>query len=354
MLKTKKMPGGETGHRTNHHEEGSMNTLYDNNFVRSLYVSGNIIILRRNSGDYRGVDCSHGMLSDRGTIGGFSMSSGRRMRKFLRESRAEYKSMLTLTYPDGFGIDGRKSKNDLKRFCQWLESWADDNLNDYGRSRFSIFWFLEFTESGRIHYHLLCTDYIDYRDIAFAWASIVSKGTDQFDKHLKAGTRIEKIQTGRSGIISYAAKYAAKQSQKVVPDGFGWVGRFWGYRGYSERVSASTRLKTADFQHFSVSKLVKTVENYIKNSVSARICKKVELKEEHLNEFIEIYAFDSISQGQKVEKMVNFIEFLRCFHSPEDEYVGMSEEKIQFCYEELLRGNDELDKTVIELCRSFA
>ena len=33
------------------------------------------------------------------------------------------------------------------------------------------------------------------------------------------------------GAASYAAKYAAKSDQKVVPDGYEGVGRFWGHWG---------------------------------------------------------------------------------------------------------------------------
>lgn len=327
---------------------------YKENYHESIYVSGNIVLFRRHCGDYRGVDFSNCSLIDRSSIGGFSMSSGRRMRKYLRETKADYKSLITLTYPEGFGIDGKRAKNDLKRFCQWLDGWAKENLNDYGYSRFGIFWFLEFTQSGRIHFHMLCTDFIDYRDIAFNWARIATKGTDQYEKHIKAGTRIEKIKSGRAGITSYIQKYAAKQYQKVVPEGFGWVGRFWGYRGYSERVSASTKLKTSDFQHFQVSELVKNLKNVIKNAISAKTCEKIDLDYDRQSEFIEIYAFKTQKQGENIEKIVNFIEFLRVYNMPEYENVQMNDEKLMFCYEQLISGHQDIDERVKEVCRSFA
>ena len=62
-------------------------------------------------------------------------------------------------------------------------------------------------------------------ELSKEWYRIVGSGDP---KHLRAGTRVERI---KRSAISYVAKYAQKNEQKQVPEGFQNVGRFWGTWG---------------------------------------------------------------------------------------------------------------------------
>jgi len=150
---------------------------------------------------------------------------------------ADYRVIITLTYPHGAGFDGKESKSEFKRFAQELR-------REYGKEPcWSAFWVMEFQERGSIHYHILCTSkYISYKWIAKRWYDICGQLEPM---HLTAGTSIESIKGGRAGIMAYMAKYAAKMEQKVVPEGFGWSGRFWGVIGLRKRLAAATSIPTS-------------------------------------------------------------------------------------------------------------
>ena len=180
----------------------------------------------------------------RGAITRFSAGSGRRMGRYLRECVADYRYMHTLTYPSDFPHDGRIVKYHLRRYLQEVGRLAKAN----GREReFSCFWFLEFQERGAPHFHIFTTEFIDFRWCRETWYHIVNSGDIH---HLKAGTRVEALKGGRGGTVSYAKKYAAKQEQKEVPDGYHDCGRFWGIVGLKDRVSADTTFFT-DKMRFS-------------------------------------------------------------------------------------------------------
>lgn len=160
-------------------------------------------------------------LAARGTVTGFSPSSGARMRRYLRTCTSEYTVLCTLTYPSEFPVSGSVCKRHLREFLRRVRRL-------YGTDTFSAFWFFEFQERGAPHFHLFLTCAVPSQVVAGLWYEIV--GSDD-ERHLRAGTRIESLKSGRYGTCSYASKYAAKQCQKVVPSGFSDVGRFWGIVG---------------------------------------------------------------------------------------------------------------------------
>lgn len=147
--------------------------------------------------------------------------------------------MLTLTYPADFPEDGELVKRQLHSFFVWLRRHCEQHAigTEFQGVQFSAFWFLEFQKRGAPHIHIFITHPAKHQAVAFRWFNGV--GSDD-DRHLRAGTRIEWLKKGRAGVIAYASKYAAKQSQKVVPEWFDNVGRFWGVRGCRETVSADT------------------------------------------------------------------------------------------------------------------
>lgn len=201
-----------------------------------LRITGKYVCISRHvvSG-FRGLSSTSG----RGEINSLSPSSSARMRRYLRECCAEYKVFITLTYPVGYGKDGERAKRDLKVFMQRYERRA----NRIDGKPFSAFWFMEFQKSGTIHFHIFGTHYFDYECLGRDWYEVVGS-EDEY--HLHAGTSVEKIRAGRSGCISYAAKYAAKAEQKITPDDLTWTGRFWGVFGLRKCVSASVIFHAKD------------------------------------------------------------------------------------------------------------
>jgi len=199
----------------------------------------------------------------------FSRGSCLRMRRYLRECLSEYKVMVTLTYPEYYPANGRLVKEHLHRFLQELRRESVRSrkhtigLETFGQTliEHSSFWFLEFQERGAPHFHLFTTQFVSKEWNASTWARIVGS-EDEY--HAKCGTRIESIRSGRAGMASYVAKYAAKSEQKTVPIGYENVGRFWGVYGRRSTLSASTfvssDLKAQKDSEKSVEALKKALE----------------------------------------------------------------------------------------------
>ena len=177
----------------------------------------------------------------RNAISGFTPSTGTRMRRYLRECMAEYREMVTLTYPGFFTTNGKETKEHLRRFLQEVKREYRRNHGDDGM--FSAFWFLEFQTRGAPHYHIFLTWAPSKQWVSSTWYRIVNS---EDVRHLHAGTRTEYLHSGRGGTISYASKYAAKQEQKDVPENFENVGRFWGVHGRRSVMSASTFVETSE------------------------------------------------------------------------------------------------------------
>lgn len=172
----------------------------------------------------------------RSSITSFSVRSGARMRRFLRCCDAEYSIMGTLTYPRVYPHSGRVIK---RHFRAWVERCRRYHERQRHGNDWSIFWFLEFQCRGAPHFHFFTNREIPCDLLALWWYDIVDSGDP---RHLLAGTGIEYLRAGRFGALSYASKYAAtlvaesnksgdKSVQKIVPDGFEDVGRFWGAVG---------------------------------------------------------------------------------------------------------------------------
>jgi len=173
--------------------------------------------------------------SSRSSVSRFTAGSATRMRRYLRSCVADYCNMVTLTYPGFFESDGAKVKEHLRRYLQEQKRRIErEGHNELG---YSSFWFLEFQERGAPHFHIFTTHEFPKQWVSSTWYRIVNS---EDPRHLAAGTRIEKLHAGRAGTISYAQKYAVKQQQKDVPDGYDSVGRFWGVSGHRATMSADT------------------------------------------------------------------------------------------------------------------
>ena len=146
-------------------------------------------------------------------------------------------SMITLTYPAAFPLDGKVVKRQLHTFLKRLR-------RDYIAS---YIWVIEFQKRGAPHFHIM-TDWpaIQYSDriwLATTWAECLGYGKqpyvktemdldelDELQKVLKVHTHADSWQDIRetNGARHYIVKYATKTYQKTVPDQYRDVGRFWG------------------------------------------------------------------------------------------------------------------------------
>lgn len=236
-------------------------------------VSGNLFIASRRS---KTVPSDFG--NGRSVISRFSVGAGIRMRRYLRECRSHYTNMVTLTYPQSFPTNGEETKEHLRRFLQEMQRYvnrqdtatrkqrlANPESHGIDTQDYSSFWFLEFQGRGAPHYHIFTTHNFPKEWIANKWYSIVNS---EDIRHLHAGTRIEKLATGRAGTISYASKYAAKQEQKDVPEGFEKVGRFWGVYGCRVTMSADIFVSNNDSTLSNVINTKRNVHSYLEKLVS--------------------------------------------------------------------------------------
>jgi hypothetical protein len=149
----------------------------------------------------------------RSRIVNFSKPSAKRLKFVIRNSEDIWKVFITLTYPENFPCDGKKTKAHLNAFLQFLR-----------RKQIKYTWVLEFQSRGAPHYHIIASDFIPKDELSDRWYSIVNSGDE---KHLKAGTGIESIKS-MGHLYGYLSNYIRKLEQKTPPEGFENVGRFWG------------------------------------------------------------------------------------------------------------------------------
>lgn len=153
----------------------------------------------------------------RGEIDSFSDASRRRMLRVARAVSGMVKVMITLTYAD-IPTDGKKCKKQLNRFLYYIHELGHD-----------YYWFMEFQRRKSVHYHIYTSKTIDKDELSSVWNKIVygKVKSDEQLRHLIRGTRVEYIRKPHA-LAYYAGKYAAKKEQKIAPDFYKGLGRFWG------------------------------------------------------------------------------------------------------------------------------
>ena len=182
--------------------------------VKRIKVYNSDIVLERESTSKR----TKGQRdSKRGKVKAFSMKSWKRLAFIASNTSIEFSTMITLTYPKEYPLDGRESKKHLNSFMSVLRK---------AEGKHSYLWFMEFQKRGAVHYHILTTlMYIDHFWIANKWFDIVDSGDVM---HLSAGTRVERIRKQNGG-KHYAVWYSHKLRQKRLPDNAKDFGRWWGH-----------------------------------------------------------------------------------------------------------------------------
>lgn len=180
--------------------------------------------------------------STRGEITGFSPKAGKRMSDYLASAAATYRYMGTLTVRE-WSLEGKKFKAAMELYFNWKLEKMRAVCDQWGvpPSEASIFWFLEFQARGAPHLHYFYTHPFNWFDCATKWASVVRQ-----PDIVRQCSKFEKLNLGRSGAISYAKKYAAKQYQKEVPENYRNVGRFWGIRGMRLTLAAASIVRSSE------------------------------------------------------------------------------------------------------------
>lgn len=273
-------------------------------------IQGNLYICTQTSN----IPFGSGNISNRGVVSGLSASAGARMRKYLRTCIADYSVFITLTYPAGRGGegDGERCKNDLRRFMQEYRRHAE--RSGANMHNFSAFWFMEFQERHAIHYHIFGTQFIGKQALSALWYRIVGS---EDERHLRSGTNVQSIKSGRAGTISYASKYAAKQSQKIVPEGFGWSGRFWGVTGQRWTVAAAIYVERELQGEKSVKRRIDKLRDQLKDGLAQGKIRKLQAKEGNRNLYGAVYVVNDSKLKKEMEVTIWLLKSaITCIKGP--------------------------------------
>lgn len=172
---------------------------------------------------------------ERGKITELSAASLARLRLVAVNTETEWQSIATLTYPADFPGDGEAVKADVNAILTRLRE---------RHPGLRYLWFLEFQKRGAPHLHILLGVDLGTRlaRLCVRRGVAIMHNPDETDWLRRAWTRTighrgivtehairvtwEKINDPDGG-AKYAAKYATKPEQKLVPEAFQNVGRFW-------------------------------------------------------------------------------------------------------------------------------
>jgi len=155
-------------------------------------------------------------LTTRGRVGEWNKAMSNRLGSYLDNFRQDFTGFMTLTYPAEFPADGITVKRHWRAFIERIR-----RRGYFGKE--SLVWFLEFQARGAPHIHAFLTGFLDKDFVADAWAEITGGNRD-------ACSQVKALEhADRAGC--YAKKYAIKNEQKHIPEGFENVGRWWGVSG---------------------------------------------------------------------------------------------------------------------------
>ena len=154
----------------------------------------------------------------RSSISSFSESAKKRLRFRILNSAYDFKSQYCLTYHENVPENGKVIKQQLNAFLQFIRRNYD----------VKYLWILEFQTSRKApHYHVFFTVEPNpkmRREMAIAWNRI----TKESKKHLKVHKNRKNFIPWEMKKGGYLTKYLDKTNQKLVPEHFLSVGRFWG------------------------------------------------------------------------------------------------------------------------------
>lgn len=176
---------------------------------------------------------------------------------------------ITLTYPADYSLFYADWKRHLDIFAKAL-------FRRFRRSFF--FWKLEFQKRGAPHFHLILF-HTDKRSahittkqmiefVSEAWFRAVNSGDE---KHLKAGTNVQKVRSFKM-LFAYVAKYVAKEETlQLERDKVLQTGRFWGIRNREFMPVTEIHVDLTEEQFFRLRRILsKWLEKKIKHKVKHR------------------------------------------------------------------------------------
>lgn len=157
----------------------------------------------------------------------FSRHSARRLIHTASNAMPALVTQMLLTYHNSVP-DGETAKKHLHAWLAVLRRACPG---------VGYLWILEFQKRGAAHFHVWLTEpYSEqlWKRLGVAWNRLVEPGSA---KHLQMHSELwlDRKKGWQQAMIpwemkgaGYLRKYMSKEAQKCVPDGFGWVGRFWG------------------------------------------------------------------------------------------------------------------------------
>ena len=152
----------------------------------------------------------------RAPIQQLTRKSSDKMKFTLRNSLCEFHGFMTLTYPRRYPRNGKTCKKHINAFLTHLRK-------DYKGIKY--FWFMEFQARGAPHFHMFTSCLVPGKTyVSPLWYRIVNS---RDPAHLKAGTNVIRMRSSKD-VIRYATSYAKKITQKMTPEDFACVGRYWG------------------------------------------------------------------------------------------------------------------------------
>lgn len=179
----------------------------------------------------------------RGKISAFTWQSRRRAKIVLRNVASKMCYEFGLTYPLDFPVNGDEVKKHLRAVQQFFR-----------RRGIRFYWCLEFQERGAPHFHGLIDKPLSKEDLAKVWYKIVGSGDEN---HLEYGCHCAPIRVKRA-IANYLTTYLNKLEQKIVPDEYTNVGRFWGYSMSLLERSVST----IKGDYYSLQRILRTTKRW--------------------------------------------------------------------------------------------
>lgn len=217
-----------------------VNSLYP--IIGANLYRGGLVLMRLNLSPFAGMRRKKG---ERGKISHLSRRSRSRLLLLVSTWKKSFRSLITLTYGQNYPLNGKGVKSDLNRFLTRLRQVYDG---------VGVVWFLEFQKRGAPHIHLLTTlpgpDDGERLWFAGMWSAIANRGCDwqytsleTWGGKLVEGQALTTMGAVRwshtrkkawsdirqtDGAARYASKYALKPYQKIVPEAYRDVGRFWG------------------------------------------------------------------------------------------------------------------------------
>ena len=245
-------------------------------FTSESYSGGSLVKIKHDNTNWqRTTQIDRSEISKRGRITGFSQASRRRMLQVLsklNKSKISDDKILFCTLTVGGKDSGWESVSGeqwKKRLNNFLTQLRQKHL---GKMQFGMWRMEHQSKRGAIHFHIVLWNvrYLDKDWVAKCWNRICCKGLDAdvAEKHLKAGTQVEKArgwgktQEYFSKTMAYLAKDGKSNDAVKAVNQFG---RHWGYIAKSAMMSfVESVVEKLDYEKYYACR--RMILNYLRAS----------------------------------------------------------------------------------------